>query len=877
MKKLLLIDGNNLLFRSYFATAAMGNLMKNSQGVYTNAVYGFASTIQQLLKMDYTHILVAWDPKGPTHRHVEFAEYKGTRPDVPAELIAQMPIVREYLDAANVARYEQDLYEADDIIGYCATHFRSDFDQIEIFSNDHDLMQLLSENVSQTISKKGLSEIEVYTPVSMKEKLGIGPSQIPDYKGMVGDASDNIPGIPGIGDKTAVKLLNEFGTLENILDHVESISGKLKEKIAANVDVARFSKRLATIVTDFPNTLTVDMCRFRGPDSEALRAFMQKMEFHSLLKKIEIDRPKPAPEPSAFRVLSSFAEIAHLIDGPSAVCIETFGSNYHTSTILGFGFANAAGSFFVDFETFKNTPSLVAWMADASIAKDTYDLKQMKVALKWAGFEAAGFRFDLMLASYLTNPNLTRDDFRSVVANFGCDHVAYDEEVFGKGAKYALPEDADVYRRHAADKAVAVRDLKAKILAVNASYEQTDLLEKIEIPLAETLAEMEFAGIKVDLEALEAFGADLSSRAATLEREIYGLAGEEFNINSTKQLGTILFEKLALPYYKKTKSGYSTDASVLDQLVGFHPIVGKITDYRSATKLHSTYYEGLRAATQVKNDGRVHTIYKQTLTQTGRLSSIEPNLQNIPVRTEEGKELRRIFVPSDAGSLLYSCDYSQIELRVLAEMAQVRNMIEAFDRGEDIHAHTARLVFNKQDISTDERRQAKAVNFGLIYGKTTWGLAEDLKISPKQAEAFIADYFAKLPEIKTYMNAAIEDARTKGFVTTLFKRRRYIPEVNADNYMVRENGKRMAMNAPIQGTAADILKIAMVKIRAEFRRRGLKSRIILQIHDELVFDVPKTEQEIVAKIVVDRMEHAVDFAVPLKVEGDFGKNLYEVK
>ncbi|MDP3130126.1 MAG: DNA polymerase I, partial [Bacillota bacterium] len=686
---------------------------------------------------------------------------KGTRPDVPAELIAQMPIVREYLDAAHIARYEQDLYEADDIIGYCATHFRSDFDKIEIFSNDHDLMQLLSANVSQTISKKGLSEIEVYTPESMKERLGITPSQIPDYKGMVGDASDNIPGIKGIGDKTAVKLLSEYGTLENIFDNVDSIAGKLKEKIAANVEVARFSKRLATIVTDFPNTLSVDQFEYRRADTGELRAFMQKMEFHSLLKKIEIDRPKATVEIPAFRVLSSSDEIARLISGPAAVCIETFGPNYHSATILGFGFATASGSYFVAFDTFINTPSLVAWMTNPSIAKDTYDLKQMKVALKWAGFDANGFRFDLMLASYLTNPNLTRDDFRSVVANFGYEAVAYDEEVFGKGAKYALPEDPDLYRRHAAEKAVAVRDLKAKILAVNASYDQTDLLEKIEMPLAETLAEMEYAGIKVDLEALEAFGADLAARAAILEKDIYGLAGEEFNINSTKQLGTILFEKLALPYYKKTKSGYSTDASVLEQLAGFHPIVDKITDYRSATKLYSTYYEGIRAATQVKHDGRVHTIYKQTLTQTGRLSSIEPNLQNIPVRTEEGKELRRIFIPSDASSLLYSCDYSQIELRVLAEMAHVENMIEAFHRGDDIHTHTARLVFNRQDVTPDQRRQAKAVNFGLIYGKTSWGLAEDLKISPKQAEAFIADYFIKLPEIKTYMNAAIDAAKTK--------------------------------------------------------------------------------------------------------------------
>ncbi|MFA5006077.1 MAG: DNA polymerase I [Candidatus Izemoplasmatales bacterium] len=876
MKKLLLIDGNNLLFRSYFATAAMGNLMKNSQGVYTNAVFGFASTMQQLLKTDFTHILVAWDPKGPTHRHLEFSEYKGTRPDVPEELISQMPLVREYLDAVGVPRYEQDLYEADDIIGYCATHYRGEFDAIEIYSNDHDLMQLLSDNVSQIVSKKGLTEVEVFTPSSMKEKLGIGPSQIPDYKGMVGDASDNIPGIPGVGDKTAVKLLNEYGTLENVLDKVDGISGKLKEKIAANVEVARFSKRLATIVTEFSNSLSSSKLEYRGGDPERIRDFMRRMEFHSLLKKIEIERPKSAAAAAPYRLLSA-DELEPVLSGGAAVCIELFGANYHAARILGFGIANESGAYFVDFETFRNAPALIRWMGDPAVSKDTYDLKQMKVALKWAGYETAGFRFDLMLASYLTNPNLTRDDFRSVVAHFGCDAVAYDEEVFGRGAKYALPDDPGLYRRHAADKAVAVRSLKAKILAVNAEYGQTDLLEKIEIPLAETLAEMEYAGIRIDERALEAFGADLSARASTLEKEIYALAGEEFNIQSPKQLGTILFEKLQLPYYKKTKSGYSTDSSVLDQLAGFHPIVDKITEFRSATKLHSTYYEGLKAAIAVKNDGRVHTIYKQTLTQTGRLSSIEPNLQNIPVRTEEGKELRRVFIPSDSEHLLFSCDYSQIELRILAEMAGVKSLIEAFCRGEDIHAHTARLVFSKAEVTADERRQAKAVNFGLIYGKTAWGLAEDLKISPKQAETFIADYFAKLSEIRTFMDASIADAKTKGYVTTLFHRRRYIPEATADNYMVREVGKRMAMNAPIQGTAADILKIAMVRIRDEFASRGLKARIILQIHDELVFDVPVSERATVAEVVVAAMEHAVPFAVPLKVEGDFGTNLYEVK
>ncbi|MFH0992883.1 MAG: DNA polymerase I [bacterium] len=877
MKKLLLIDGNNILFRSYYATAAMGNLMKNSQGVYTNAVFGFASTMQQLLKTEFTHILVAFDPKGKTHRHLEFPEYKGTRQETPPELISQMPLVREYLDAAGIPRYEQDLYEADDIIGFCATHYAADVDRVEIISNDHDLMQLLNDKVTQIISKKGLSEIEIFTPETMHEKLGIFPAQIPDYKGMVGDASDNIPGVPGIGDKTAVKLLSEYNDLDTILAHAEQLSGKLKEKMMTHAEIARYSKHLATIVTDFPNQLSLATLEYLGSDSDLIRAFMQKMEFHSLLKRIEIARPKAPASTAAFTVATTAAEIAKITTGPAAVCVEMFGTNYHSATILGFGFANAGGAYFVDYDRFRQSPELVAWMENPDFIKDTYDCKQMKVALMWAGYAIHGIGFDLMLAAYLTNPNLTRDDFRSVVANFGCASVAYDEEIFGKGAKYAIPEDRNLYRKHAADKAAAVRDLKTKILAINEEYGQTSLLETIEIPLAETLAEMEFAGIRIDLDALEAFGSDLGKKAAILEKDIHALAGEVFNINSPKQLGTILFERLQLPYYKKTKSGYSTDSSVLDQLSGFHPIIDKISEYRSATKLFSTYYEGIKAAVAVKGDGKVHTIYKQTLTQTGRLSSVEPNLQNIPVRNEEGKEIRRIFIPSAADRLLYSCDYSQIELRVLAEMANVENLLAAFRAGDDIHTHTARLVFDKQDISTDERRQAKAVNFGIIYGKTSWGLAEDLKISPKQAEAFIADYFAHFPEIKQFMNHQIEDAKTKGFVTTLFHRRRYIPEATADNYQVREVGKRMAMNAPIQGTAADILKIAMVVIRNELKKRGMHSSIILQIHDELVFDVLTTERAALEELVVGIMEGTANFAIPLKVEGSFGNNLFEVK
>lgn len=875
MKKLLLVDGNNLLFRSYYATAAMGNLMKNSQGVYTNAVYGFVSAMQGIVKMDYTHILVAWDPKGPTWRHLKYETYKGTRKETPSELISQMPLVREYLDSANIARYEQDLYEADDIIGFCATHYSNSFDQIDIFSNDHDLLQLLKTNVRQVISKKGISEIEIYTPESMLEKLGIRPNQMRDYKGLVGDASDNIPGIPGVGDKTATKLLETYGTLETLLENTDDLKGKLKEKVETYREQALFSKELATIVTTFENTLNVDDFEYKGPNLDQLKAFLQKMELHSLIRKIDFTS-QVKNDNLVFMTVTDASKINSILLSPSALHLELFGFNYHVAEKIGFGISNELGSFYLDYKFALSIPQFVDWLKDESCIKFVYDYKQIKVALMWDQQDIKGVAFDLLLAAYLINPNMTKEDMRVVTANFNYNDVEYDENIYGRGAKYQIPDDIEIVKKHIADKARAIYKLHDTVIKITQDYDQLSLLNDIEIPLAKTLAKMEFEGIKIDTFELERFGDNLFQRIANLEKDIYALANEEFNINSPKQLGVILFEKLNLPYYKKSKSGYSTDISVLDQLVDFNPIISKIIEYRSLTKLHSTYYEGIKTALAVKNDSRVHTIYKQTIAQTGRLSSIEPNLQNIPIKTDDGKELRKIFI-ADFASQLYSCDYSQIELRVLAHMAQVKNLMNAFKSKDDVHTHTAKLIFHKEEISSNERRQAKAVNFGIIYGKTSWGLSEDLKISPKQAELFIQHYFENFPEIKGFMDCQIEDAKNQGYVKTILNRRRYIPEVNADNYQVREFGKRMAMNAPIQGSAADLLKKAMVLIDQAFEVRHLKSKILLQIHDELVINVAVEEREEVEKLVINYMENAIDFSVPLTVEGSFGANLFEVK
>ena len=875
MKKLLLVDGNNLLFRSYYATAAMGNLMKNSQGVYTNAVFGFVSAMQGIVKMDYTHILVAWDPKGPTWRHLKYETYKGTRKETPSELISQMPLVRDYLDSANIARYEQDLYEADDIIGYCATHFSSYFDQIDIFSNDHDLFQLLGPNVRQVISKKGISEIEIYTPDVMVEKLGIRPDQMRDYKGLVGDVSDNIPGIPGVGDKTATKLLETYGTLESLLENTTDLKGKLKEKIETYREQALFSKELATIVTNFESTLAIDDFEYKGPNLEHLKSFLQKMELHSLIRKIDFTS-QVKNENLVYTTITEASKLNQILLSGSALHLELFGTNYHVSEKIGFAISNQLGSFYLDYKFALSIPSFINWLKDASSEKYVYDYKQTKVALMWDHIDIQGVTFDLLLAAYLINPNMTKEDMRVVTANFEYNDVEYDEIIYGRGAKYKVPDDIEVVKKHVTDKARAIFILKEKVTKISLEYDQLSLLNDIEIPLAKTLAKMEYEGIKIDTFELERFGDNLFERIANLEKEIYILSGEEFNINSPKQLGVILFEKLNLPYYKKSKSGYTTDISVLEQLVDYNPIISKIIEYRSLTKLYSTYYEGIKTALAVKNDSRVHTIYKQTIAQTGRLSSIEPNLQNIPIKTDDGKELRKIFI-ADIASQLYSCDYSQIELRVLAHMAQVKNLMSAFQSGDDVHTHTAKLIFHKDEITSNERRQAKAVNFGIIYGKTSWGLSEDLKISPKQAELFIQHYFENFPEIKGFMDRQIDNAKTNGYVKTILNRRRYIPEVTADNYQVREFGKRMAMNAPIQGSAADLLKKAMVLIDKAFEDRNLKSKILLQIHDELVINVALDETAEVEELVLDYMENAIDFSVPLTVEGSFGANLFEVK
>ena len=873
MKKLLLIDASNLLFRSYYATAYTGNLMQNKDGVYTNGIFGFAHAMTKLIDNGYTHILVALDPKGKTLRHLEYKEYKGTRKDTPQELIMQFPLMEEYLDALGVYYYQQELYEADDIIGYAAKHFKDDFDEITIYSNDHDLMQLLDTNIKQMVSRKGLKEVEIFTPEYLKEKMGVTPEQITDYKGLVGDPSDNIPGVPGVGNKTAVKLLTTYQNINNLYENIDDIKGKLKEKLELNKEKAIFSKKLATIETDFDNKIDFEKTEYLGYDQNKLIDFYTKLGLYSFIKNMKIENKDKKEED--FVLIKNSNEIKVILGNECFLHLEYFGKNYHNAKPLGFAIIFSEVSYYIPFEIAINSQDFINFLESNTTKKIVFDLKSLTVLLRWHDINIKGIKFDLLLAAYLTSSSVNQDEFRDVCELYHYHDVDFEDNIYGKGAKFHLPEK-EIYIKHAISKVNAISKTYADAIEKINEFSQEDLLNNIEIPLAKVLSDMEYIGINVNPESLDNFGKQLEKNIIETETLIYDLSGEKFNINSPKQLGVILFEKMELPIYKKTKTGYSTDITVLSKLKPFNPIIDSIIAYRTYTKLYSTYYEGLKSSLTLKEDNKIHTIYQQALTKTGRLSSKEPNLQNIPIKNEEGRALRKVFEPSN-GNVLLAFDYSQIELRVLAELGNVKNLIKAFKNNKDIHEETAKLIFKKDTISRNERSIAKAVNFSIIYGKTPWGLSEDLGISLAKAKEFINNYYSSYEEIKIFMDKNIDFAKENGYVKTFFNRVIHINEIKAKNYQTREFGKRIAMNAPIQGTAADILKIAMVKIKDEFIKHKIKSKMILQIHDEIVLDVIKEEEKLVTKIVEETMMNAVDFNVNLIANYSSGKNLYEVK
>jgi DNA polymerase I len=875
-KKLVLIDGNSIAYRAFFALP----LLNNNKGVHTNAVYGFTMILMKILEEEKpTHILVAFDAGKTTFRHKTFSEYKGGRQKTPPELSEQFPFIRELLDAYGISRFELENYEADDIIGTLTRQAEQDDFEIKVISGDKDLTQLSSEKTTVCITRKGITDIEAYTPLHIQEKYGLAPQQIIDMKGLMGDASDNIPGVPGVGEKTAIKLLKEFTTLENLLESVDRVNGnKLKEKLAEFKDQAIMSKQLATIMTEAPVELELSEIEYEGFQKDKLTSFFKELEFNTLLERLGADLDEEASielESIEYEVIEEVNE--NIFTDEMAFYVEMIDDNYHRAEIIGFSLANETGGYFISTENAIKSPVFKKWAEDERKKKSVYDAKRSVVSLRHHGIQLKGIEFDLLLASYIINPSDAVDDIAEIAKRHGFTDVQSDESFYGKGAKRHVPEKGKL-AEHLVRKAYAMNVLTDKIVKELKENQQYQLFTDLEMPLSLILADMEFQGVKTDQGRLLKMGEENNERLKQLESTIHHLAGEKFNINSPKQLGIILFEKLGLNPVKKTKTGYSTSADVLEKLENDHEIIKEILHYRQLGKLQSTYIEGLLKVIHPETH-KVHTRFNQALTQTGRLSSTDPNLQNIPIRLEEGRKIRQAFVPSEKDWVIFSADYSQIELRVMAHIANDEKMIQAFQEGLDIHTKTAMDVFhvNKDEVTSNMRRQAKAVNFGIIYGISDYGLSQNLGITRKEAGRFIDLYLKSYPNVKEYMEDIVKDAKQKGYVSTLLHRRRYIPEISSRNFNIRSFAERTAMNTPIQGSAADIIKKAMIDMAKRLKSEGIKARLLLQVHDELIFEAPQEEIEILKKIVPDVMEHAIELKVPLKVDYAYGPTWFDAK
>lgn len=875
-KKLVLIDGNSIAYRAFFALP----LLNNDKGIHTNAVYGFTMMLMKILEEEKpTHILVAFDAGKTTFRHKTFEEYKGGRQKTPPELSEQFPFIRELLDAYGISRYELENYEADDIIGTLSLTAEKDGFEVKVISGDKDLTQLASPHTTVGITRKGITDIEVYTPEHVQEKYGLNPDQIIDMKGLMGDSSDNIPGVPGVGEKTAIKLLKEFSTLEQLLESIDKVSGnKLKEKLTEFKEQAAMSKQLATIERHAPVEVDLEDISYDGFTREKLLGLFKELGFSSLLDKLGED--------SAVDVIQELEEVEYII--PSEISgdlfantnyfyVEMLEDNYHQAEIIGFSIVNDNGHFFLPTEQALNSESFKNWAEDEGKKKTVYDAKRTEVSLRRQGIHLKGADFDILMASYILNPSETGEDLAEIAGKYGIRNIQSDESFYGKGAKQRIPE-TDRLAEHLVRKGMAMAELKDKLEDDLKKNEQYSLFTELEMPLSLILADMESCGIKVERERLESMGRELNERLIEIEEKICELAGEKFNINSPKQLGVILFEKLQLTSFKKTKTGYSTSADVLEKLAGEHEIIEHILLYRQLGKLQSTYIEGLLKVIESKTD-KVHTRFQQTLTATGRLSSIDPNLQNIPIRLEEGRRIRQAFVPSEKDWLIFAADYSQIELRVLAHISGDEKLIQAFKEDMDIHTRTAMEVFHvdADQVTSNMRRQAKAVNFGIVYGISDYGLSQSLGITRKEAGQFIERYLNSYPRVKEYMETIVHSAKQKGYVSTLLHRRRYLPEITARNFNLRSFAERTAMNTPIQGSAADIIKKAMIDMDEALKDKGLKSRLLLQVHDELIFEAPEEELEILKQLVPLVMENAIELSVPLKVDYAYGPTWFDAK
>ncbi|WP_461226402.1 DNA polymerase I [Lacticaseibacillus suihuaensis] len=877
-EKLLLIDGSSVAFRAFYALYNQLDRFTNSEGLHTNAVFAFNNMLDNIVsKVKPDRILVAFDKSGGTFRTKMFDDYKGNRDKAPSELLEQLPLIHKMIEDHGMAHYALQDYEADDIIGTLAKQAEEAGMTTVIVTGDRDLTQLATAAVTVQVTKKGVAELEAYTPAYMQEKLGITPRQLIDLKGLMGDTSDNYPGVTKVGEKTALKLLDQFGSIENLYANLDELKpSKMKENLINDRDNAFLSKRLATILQDAPIAIGLDDIRYTGPDIEALRGLFTRLDMRQALAKL----PAPAGEadpaaaaPDYVVLTDANLDVLPTTEGPVAFELEMLTENYHVADPIGFVIAAEDRIWVSSDATLLTTPALCDWLGRHALT--VFDAKRNLVAAARLGVTLGPIDFDALLASYLLNPDQNSNDFGQIAQDHDY-QLPFDADVYGTGAKRAVPEEAVLFG-HLAQKAKALLALRPHLSQDLADQDETALFTDLELPLAKVLARMEIAGIHLDQPVLRKMGDEWTTSMHVLEEKIYGEAGLTFNLNSPKQLGEVLFEKLKLPVIKKTKTGYSTSVEVLKQLQDASPIVQDILDYRTVAKLQSTYVAGLIKA--VLPDGKIHTRYLQTLTQTGRLSSVDPNMQNIPARGM-GKQVRQAFVPSHPGWEIFSSDYSQIELRVLAHISGDANMQEAFKEDRDIHANTAMKIFgltSPDQVTPDMRRQAKATNFGIVYGISDFGLAKNIGITRKQAKAFIDGYFEQYPQVHDYMARMVAVAREQGYVETLFHRRRYLAQIHSKNFNLRQFAERTAMNTPIQGSAADIIKVAMIRMQKMLDENHLQSRMLLQVHDELIFEGPAEEMPRLAELVPKVMDSAVALAVPLKVESHYGATWFDAK
>lgn len=882
-EKFVLIDGSSLIFRAFYAVR---NLM-TKEGIFTNGVYGFLSMYYKIVE-DYNpdYICVAFDRPGPTFRHEDYEAYKGTRDKVPTEINSQFGILKDILESLNVKYLDLQNYEADDICGTLAMAASKEGKEVYLVTGDRDYLQLVGDDRTVILTKKGITNVEVYTPEKIKEDYGITPRELIEVKGLMGDSSDNIPGVPGVGEKTALKYVKKYGTIENLYENIDDIKGKAKEKLIENKDIAFMSRSLGEIYLEAPVDTNLENYKVEEPDYDTLREKYERLEFKLFLEKLPNSQVE-VEEDFKFEFIdekSRMQEIAKSIVESKKIVFHFFydGDKYIGKKPLFIGFMGAKSKrvYIVDLE--ENFDDFIYVFKDIFEDKDieklSYDIKSDIYYLYEKGVEISLPYEDMTIAEYIIDPSKSKYDIHKSAKEYLGRDVLDLEDLVGKGKKMKSLKDLDENElgEYIGMYISLTDDLRNTLIQIIEDRDMLDLYFKVELPLIEVLASMEFEGFKVDKEYLGQLGEKFQVELDELEKGIYDFAGVKFNINSPKQLGEVLFEKLNLPVIKKTKTGYSTSVEVLDKLKGSHEIIDYILRYRSLKKLTTTYIDGLIKL--IGEDGKIHSTFNQNITATGRISSTDPNLQNIPIRTEEGRLIRRAFVAEENHYLLDG-DYSQIELRVLAYLADDEVMIEAFKNDADIHTKTASEVFHVEmdEVTPLQRSNAKAVNFGIVYGISDYGLSKDLEISRAEAREYIDKYKATYPGIKKYMDDIVEDGKENGYVETIMHRRRYIPELSSKNFNIRGFGERVALNTPIQGSAADIIKIAMVRVFEKLRKGNYKSKLLLQVHDELIIEAPEEEKDEVVKLLKDTMEDAVKLNLPLKVDINIGENWYDAK